>query len=357
VTKPAAEAFSARVYLAKGKYQEAADYAKNVINNYDFSLVPDYASLWDMNNLRNSEIVWAINFSKNLTYNGGSNKANTVYGFDYQNMPGMTLDIANGRPNTRYMPTLFLLNLFNENIDSRYDGSFKQAWISNNAETIPVWTAADAAQNPALAPLVDQPKFTVGDTAIYITKHSVDDYQQHYTTRYRYQVYDVDDVYDTDGKPKDRFHYISLKKFDDPTRPSAGEDQSAKDVYLIRLAEMYLIVAEADILKQAPNMDEALEYINTVRRRAALPGRETEMEVTADQLNIDFILDERARELAGEQMRWFDLKRTGKLVERVREHNPDAAPYIQDYHVLRPIPQADIDAVTNKDEFKQNPGY
>ena len=81
------------------------------------------------------------------------------------------------------------------------------------------------------------------------------------------------------------------------------------------------------------------------------------MQILPAQVTLDFILDERARELAGEQLRWFDLKRTNKLVERVKALNPDGAQFIQSYHVLRPIPQTQIDAVNNKDEFKQNPGY
>ncbi len=85
--------------------------------------------------------------------------------------------------------------------------------------------------------------------------------------------------------------------------------------------------------------------------------KENDMRITEKDLTIDFILDERARELCGEQIRWFDLKRTGKLIDYVHKYNMDATNNIQEYHMLRPIPQSQLDAVTNKDEFQQNPGY
>lgn len=81
------------------------------------------------------------------------------------------------------------------------------------------------------------------------------------------------------------------------------------------------------------------------------------MQISENELTIDFLLEERARELCGEQIRWFDLKRTNKLIEYVRLYNMDAKDNIQDYHMLRPIPQSQLDAITNKEEFKQNPGY
>ena len=118
---------------------------------------------------------------------------------------------------------------------------------------------------------------------------------------------------------------------------------------------MYLIRAEAQLALGNPA--GAATAINVLRTRATLPGHSAQMQVTPAQMTLDFILDERARELAGEQLRWFDLKRTGKLVERVKAHNPDAAPYIQPFHQLRPIPQRQIDAVSNRDVFTQNPGY
>jgi hypothetical protein len=87
------------------------------------------------------------------------------------------------------------------------------------------------------------------------------------------------------------------------------------------------------------------------------PGHAANMQVLPANVTLDFILDERARELGGEQLRWFDLKRTGKLLTRVQALNPDAAVNIKPYHVVRPIPQSQIDAVSNKSSFTQNPGY
>jgi hypothetical protein len=93
------------------------------------------------------------------------------------------------------------------------------------------------------------------------------------------------------------------------------------------------------------------------RRRAARPGFEAAMEITAADVDLDFILDERDRELMGEVNRWYDLVRTGKFLERVMAHNRKAAAagFVREHHALRPIPQSQIDAVEN--EFPQNPGY
>src|SRR5438093_234983 len=123
----------------------------------------------------------------------------------------------------------------------------------------------------------------------------------------------------------------------------------------IRYISASLIAAEANFNLGKP--DVAAGFLNTLRTRAAIPGHEAAMQITAAQVNLDFILDERARELCGEQLRWFDLKRTNKLIDRVTRLNPDAAQYIKAYQTVRPIPQSQIDAVTNKGEFSQNQGY
>ncbi|MBK8654328.1 MAG: RagB/SusD family nutrient uptake outer membrane protein [Haliscomenobacter sp.] len=358
-TKPAAEAFMARVQLTLGNNQQASTLAQKVISSYNYKLVPKFADLWSMSNLKNSEVIWACNYTVDLTLSDltnsitnpdghprGGNNGHLHFCMAYERTAvgsiGMSRDVVNGRPFARYMPTKFLLNLFDETKDSRYDGSFKTAWICNKA----------GAYKKKVGTEDINVTLKVGDTAIVATKYDIDDAVDKTKS---YLIVDQSKMYKADGSSNGNALFVQLKKFDDPTRPSFNEAQSARDAFIIRLAEMYLIAAEAEM--NLGNNTKAAELINVVRTRAAQPGKTADMQVTAGNINLDFILDERAREFAGEQLRWFDLKRTGKLVERVKKYNPSAAGFVQDYHILRPIPQKQVDAVTNKSEFVQNPGY
>src|SRR5678816_2372955 len=86
-----------------------------------------------------------------------------------------------------------------------------------------------------------------------------------------------------------------------------------KDWYIMRLAETYLLKAEANMLKG--DLAAAAADINVVRARAnATP-------VGAGDVSMDLILDERARELYGEEFRLSTLMRTGKLVEYLNKYN------------------------------------
>ena len=146
--------------------------------------------------------------------------------------------------------------------------------------------------------------------------------------------------------------FPSLNKWIDNTRPNRQHTQGQRDLVLMRLADAYLIRAEAK-LKQG-KASEAVADINVIRTRAALPGKSADMQITSADVTLDFILEERARELIGEGHRWFDLTRTNKLVERVKKHNPEAAA-IKSHHVLRPIPLNQIDRTQGG--YGQNAGY
>ena len=123
---------------------------------------------------------------------------------------------------------------------------------------------------------------------------------------------------------------------------------SYKDRMKCRLAETYLHLAESYIRKG--DAQSAAEAINVVRLRAKAP------QVTAADIDMDFLLDERIRELVGEESRRFTLVRTGKYVERVRKYNAAIADKVNENHALWPIPQAILDA-NREGEFPQNPGY
>ncbi|MFC4222239.1 RagB/SusD family nutrient uptake outer membrane protein [Flagellimonas marina] len=141
----------------------------------------------------------------------------------------------------------------------------------------------------------------------------------------------------------------------EPYKLQDGENNSDgrifKDWYIIRLAETYLLRAEAYL--RNGNNDLAAADINAIRNRAqATP-------VTAGEVDLDLILDERARELHFEEYRLNTLLRTGKLAEYLRKYHSATLEYgytIDDRVNLMPIPNSEIQA--NKDAaLEQNPGY
>jgi hypothetical protein len=122
----------------------------------------------------------------------------------------------------------------------------------------------------------------------------------------------------------------------------------------MRLGDTYLLRAEAR-LKQN-KLAEARADVIVVRTRAAKPGKVTDMvNATPDPITMDFLLDERARELDAEQCRWYDLVRTGTLVSRVNLYNKEALKRVDIHFTRRPIPQIQIDRTQGG--YPQNCGY
>lgn len=346
-TLPAAKHMLAKVYLTRAgttanqadDYTNAAKFAKEAIAaNSNIRLLDDFDLIYKVGNEVNAEILFSVQYSNNTLYNGSGNGAHMYYWCGYEGQAGMYRDLENGRPWAHYRPTAYMLNLYLP-VDSRNEKSFKRVWLCNKPGTYTI-----NGKSVTLA---------LGDTAFYISPKEVTVAQRNAV---KYRIYAPSEYSKT--------IFPSLSKYRDPGRSSINAGDGVRDFVVYRLAETYLIAAEALIMSN--KADEALIYVNAVRRRAARTGatqvitdsNKKAMEVTAADLNIDFILDERARELAGEYMRWFDLKRTGKLLERVKKYNADAAPNIQEYHLLRPIPQTQIDRTEGgATAFPQNPGY
>lgn len=347
VTKGACEHLLARVCLTKATseaaapddYAKAATYAQNVIKNYSYRLLPDYASVFAQGAGEVSdEVIFATQYTSDPTTNGAGNEAHLFFGMEYDVQAGMKRDIFYGRPFKRFRPTDYTLNtVFKDRVnDSRYQKSFRTVYLSNNPGTF--------------TNLFDNSKtsltFKTGDTAIVLPGVELTLMQR---ARKPYQVL-VPSLYRPNLFP-------TLTKFLDPLRPDLTYTNGSRDFLMFRLAETHLIAAEA-LFKQG-KAAEALPYLNAVRRRAAFAGKEAAMEITAGQLTMDFIMQERERELLGEMFRWFDLKRWGILIDRVKLYNPDAAPNIKaGKHELRPIPQDQIDRTAGgATAFPQNPGY
>jgi hypothetical protein len=331
----------------------------SVIEDYGFELADNYRELFGLNGRDEAEFIstcedlpehiFLVQNSKSQVdegIDGNGHRGHLYFLFEYDVRPGMLRDIANGRPWKRFQPTPFSLSLWDRDIDRRYDETYKKVWYSNNEASIPTWTQEEASNGYVDAGLVGQPKYEVGDTAVFFPGPGKDaEWPADRKARSRYLVFTSDDYTEK--------IFPSLNKWIDDTRPDRQKTQGQRDFYLMRLGEAYLLRAEARL--QQDNTLGATEDINVIRTRAAVPGMEAAMQVTTAQVDLDFLLDERARELDGEGQRWWDLVRTGKLVERVRLHNPQAAPNIQDYHIYRPIPQDQIDRTEGG--YEQNCGY
>jgi starch-binding outer membrane protein, SusD/RagB family len=358
-TKVAAKHMLALVQLTRGNNTEAITLAKSVINDYGLALDADPLARYNHDNEKHQEILFSVQYDEDPILTPSGNHSHLHFRPWYEvYASGLVRAVGHGygRPWIRYRPTGWLLNNFRVNgsyeVDSRFNEGFQQVWYYN--------TTGDAL--PAGA--------AVGDTAIYLTGKDLTEaevaaiearlpgviagknlYSWHPDAKGKPWSW-----YTTDGTNNNSINIFPVPwKHEDNKRPSVNHAEGSRDMIVYCLSETYLLLAEALLNDNKPA--EAAEYINAVRKRAAYPGKENEMLITANDVTIDFILDERAREFCGEQKRWFDLKRTGKLIERFKMYNPEGQTndYIQPYHLLRPIPANQLTRVTN--EMRQNDGY
>jgi hypothetical protein len=349
ITKGAAQHLLAKIYLTRATKTYgggAADFtlagttAEAVINSGTYSLKPKFSDLFDptITNFQvNPEVIFSVQYSTTTTTNGAGNTLHQYFLWDTQSIPPIGRSSLYGKPNYVCAPDPYFFSLFDKKRDGRYSATVWNAIIAQTA-------------SPSTTP-----PFAVGDTVIYYPDSAWTPAQK---AAVKYTVFNPDEY---------RKGYLTLprsfpefKKFRE-INLTYGDGLGTRDTYVFRLGETYLIAAEAYL--QAGNTAKALQYYNAIRARAAKPGNNpatgvpysTEMQVTT--VSLDDILDERARELAGEEFRWFELKRTGKLISRTLTYNDEAkaANTLKAQFLLRPIPQSQIDL--NKTPFPQNPGY
>jgi hypothetical protein len=402
-------------------FQQALDLANTVINSGTYSLVPIYADLWcgthgsakpadpgrqgfcDVTNdfvEANTEVIWSIQFSYDpVQYtNTATNYNHVVFLSQYDNdggwAVGLTRVLDDGRPFRRIRPTPFTISLFQETrcggepcgpdvdvVDTRFDGSFQTVWFANANGSNAVGECPKCTSGEPIVG-VQQSGAQIGagpgaDTAlVYLTYQVSNEYRR--SKAYRIgtpctTAPNEDCGMDNDAKGQfGHRHYPSLKKFQDNGRAGGFNDLAGgKDRVVFRLGETYLLAAEAAVGLGQNGV--AAQNINVLRVRAACdpgPSRAPKLCATsqksnpailvdAGQMTLDFIMDEREREMSGEFTRWDDLHRPGKdfFLARIREWNPYARPNITDKHYFRPIPQQQIQGVTGPAPYPQNPGW
>ncbi len=342
VNQRAVQHLLAKVYLTRGyesfgapsDFDTAASFADAAIAGQ--GLNQSYEELWAPDNDLNEEVIFSVQYDGTSVSADPTALGNRQAGYFGPYLGGS--EVAGDAPYRTYnlLPTEFALRLFTED-DTRWDATFMDEVYDRYFDYYDVGPDSGLA----IKDFYEPQWFTPADSLAYVTSHDLtQDFQYHPFETIYAQVVSSD------------YQTIPVKKFDDPTAPF-GEKTSTRDIILSRLGETYLIAAEAYF--QAGDLATALARLNVVRARAGVPPADI------SDLDIDYILDERARELLGEYHRWFDLKRTGKLVERaslynflIEESNFDGANGEQ--KILRPIPQRALDLNLNN-QFPQNPAY
>lgn len=341
-----AKAFLAKGYLSgnNGDFTEALNAAKAA--GAGNALGTSFATLFSNAGEKNEEVLFFVPYDLKTVVNNTSGNKQMAHFCAY--LDGQ--EKGHKYTSSTLTPTLWMHEVFNTNTtnpkqDERYEATFmtelrKSYWdfYGDAKNTSPVtyyycpsWEIANVeawrAEYPSRADAIVVEMIPTGNNINNITTA--------YESKMKEDVYGV----------------ASFRKFDDAENGKTifSNTSSMRDIYLARLGETNLIAAEACV--KLNDNAQAATFVNIIRNRAKAPA------ATAEEMSIDYILNERARELAGEYHRWTDLSRTGKLAEYVERHNPDiSAGQVNNKFLLRPIPLAAIE-LNPALEGKQNSGW
>lgn len=380
LSKSAAYHMLAKAYIHRGysnvaqtsDFESAYTTAKHLIDNratYGTELQTYYEDIHAAGNDYNSEILFSIervigNFNANeqdnptsISGSKGIDAHNDFCG-DYtavrsprlssSTRPTATREVPYGRPIRRFCPTPYTYYhaFADKKHDSRFDGSFRKVYIAT--ETVG--------------------GFVKGVDTAFILVDSDHERDSLYAMNKPYRAIPPSEYYLISGTLDPAItanFYPSLSKYEDPGNIQAN-NQATRPFPVAKLGETYLLLAEAAY--KTNRLEEAKDYINVLKRRAANRKNLNEAQIlinydiievkNSNVIDLDYILDERTRELCGESMRWPDLAVRKKLVDRVKAYNTDGATNIKDYHMLRPIPRSQLDNVSDENVARfQNPGY
>ena len=387
ISKPAANMLLSEVYLATGANDKAASAATAVINNPNLALMTErfgsqakedgdvFYDLFRPNNQNrasgNTEGVWVIQFETNVD-GGGNNTSHFFWnpgsfwgerffapqvdkfqiiapdGTNIQLFNWPIGDMTGGRGiGTHYAINHLYREIWEDDFNDMRNSEFNwpRRFKIHRPEAMKNFPELAAALSDGYFDL-ENPRLPAGYSmttgfggGVNATTQLPNRFMCGYST-----------------KMTTPFHHPDAQYQNKSTYQLAGTGgKTYTDQYFFRLAEAYLLRAEAYV--KLGKTTEAAADINVLHARAkAAP-------CTADEVDIDYILDERLRELVCEEKRRLTLARVGKLAERIKKYNPyfsaahsaDGKDY--DAHFdLFPVPLSAIQA--NKDgKLEQNPGY
>ncbi len=301
VTKGVARHLLSKVYMDLSNWSSAAAYADSVINDGAYSIVADPAQIFPPQYEDCPEIIFAWQFTEND--NGHPQRLSTQFTSLYDRTNGVARTFEQGgRPWSRLTATDYIMNLYDAG-DLRLNAWYKLAWYYDDAANLPAGVS-------------------LGDTVT------------------------ADNVSSSNGQDMLNCMPTTMKHWEDGSKSrEVDEAEGFKNVIQYRLAEAYLIAAEAYL--NAGNMTTALLRINVIRNRAHVSVFTT--------LTDAMIIDEHARELAHEGHRYSFLKRrgVGVLFNRVQTYAPVVGEHMLLHHEYWPIPQIFVDLT----KVQQNTGY
>lgn len=318
VTKGVAQHYLAEMYLALNQPALAEQKAQAVIASGTYRLItsrygvkrtePGVAFMdqfqdGNVNRAQgNTEALWVLQYAE-LVNGGGGSIMRRYWVNRYEQNRGMQISTDNGgRGIGRLAITRYGLNLYEPQDQRGGAFSIRRFYTFNNAATLPAGRR-------------------LGDTLLTVVA------------------------------PAERlndFLWPSTRKWDWASAIDPQGGATFVDQPYLRLADTYLLLAEAQF-RQA-KLTDAAANLNIVRARA---GAST---ITPAQVTLEFILDERSRELVTEEQRRYTLMRTGTWYDRTVRFNPLARAAVQPRDSLLPIPQSVIDANLGR-KMNQNPGY
>ena len=425
VTQGAAKFLLARVYLTRGwnfnnalggssaDFTSALQLCDQIISSGLYPLETNWNNLWPLHNInpnketatavssvatcnKSAEVIFAIQYANASSYQGDPSVGTTTLGNNMHEMfsggPSGVAQQARTSAYNRFLPsqicTWAAYRLFDPKLDPRYNATFNSVSYATTAGSISLASNKPFPQSLTLTYAISDttavampwtnPVTTAAQRGVDIQggtkKYSVINTNEYVGLGYITGTTPIVDVL-AGGAPM-------VWKFFQPGI-TYGDGYSTFNDPLFRSAEVYLMAAEA-IVKGATGavlgtadvyynkiLDRALGSANAGKSpmRAANPELVNDpvtnvvsYRATAGTINIDMILDERARELLGEgNQRWFDLKRTGTLIARASKYNPwtsyglTGTPLISAKHLVRPIPQGMLD--NSNPRIQQNDGY